>query len=253
MGTSHDTTVPARGDLPGYVLRVSARAKRVRLTVTPAEGLVVVVPPQLADFDPGPVLRDRAAWIAEATAHFSARRTALQADPADLLPHRVFFAMSGEAWRVECTETGSARVAARERDGTIELRGGGDGAARLLALQRWLHRAARERLLPMLADEAARAGLAPGSASVRAQRARWGGCSASGAVTLNRALVFLPRALAVSVVRHELAHLSVPDHSPAFWERFEELEPDARRNHELIARSWDAVPAWAEWRPREGG
>jgi predicted metal-dependent hydrolase len=242
-----DLTVPAVGDLPAYTLRTSRRARHVRLTVTPRDGLVVVVPAGLRGFDPAPVLRDRAAWIAEATAHFAERRSALTAEPAQLLPTEVAFAATSERWRVEQRATGSATVRVRETEGVLALSGATcDAEACLAALRRWLQSAARERLLALLAEQAAANGLLYARASVRGQRARWGSCSARGSITLNRCLLFLPPELARSVALHELAHLAQPNHSRAFWGELERLDPEARRHQRTIARAWDAVPPWAE-------
>jgi len=242
-----DVVMPAAGDLPGYVLRRSWRAKHVRLTVTPRDGLVVVVPAGMSGFDPTHVLRDRAAWIAEATAHFAERRRALTAAPEEMLPAEVAFPATGERWCIERRATASSTVRARLNPGVLTLSGAtADAPACLSALRRWLQPAARERLLPLLAEEASVHGLRYTKATVRGQRARWGSCSASGAITLNRCLLFMPPGLARSVVLHELAHLAQPTHSPAFWRELERLDPNARDHRRAIAGAWDAVPAWAE-------
>lgn len=241
------THVPADGDLPAYTLRRSARAKHVRLTVTPRDGLVVVVPTRMRGFDPAPVLRERAGWIASALAHFAERRAALTAGADAMLPDRVEFGATGESWPVEYRTTSSATVRAYT-DGELLVVSGAvdDGDACVEALRRWLQTAARERLLPMLAEEAARAGLSYRRATVRGQRARWGGCSSGGSITLNRALLFLPPELARGVLLHELAHLKQPNHSPAFWRELVVLDPAAHEHRAAIRRAWERVPPWAE-------
>jgi len=242
-----EVPVPASGDVPAYTLRRSRRAKHVRLTITPRSGLVVVVPAALRGFDPEPVLRDRAEWIADATAHFAARRSALTASPDELLPAEVTFAATGERWRVERRATGSATVRVLEADGMLTISGATREASMCLAaLRRWLQTAARDRLLALLEEQAAVHGLHYAKATVRGQRARWGSCSARGAITLNRCLVFLEPELARSVALHELAHLAQPNHSKAFWSEAERLDPQAQRHRHAIARAWDTVPPWAE-------
>ena len=242
-----EVAVLAAGDLPAYTLRTSGRARHVRLTVTPRQGLVVVVPAGLRGFDPAPVLRDRAEWIADALAHFSERHRALNASPAELLPAEVALPATRECWRVARRPTGSATVRVRESAGELTLTGAtGDAEACLAALRRWLQAAARERLLALLAEQAAAQGLCYTKATVRGQKARWGSCSASGSITLNRCLLFLSPELARSVVLHELAHLAQPNHSQAFWRELDKLDPGARRHRREIARAWDAVPPWAE-------
>ncbi len=242
-----EVPVPASGDLPAYTLRRSRRAKHVRLTVTPRSGLVVVVPAGLRGFDPAPVLRDRAAWIAEATAHFAERRSALTAEPAEMLPAEVAFAATNERWRVERRATRSATARVLEAEGVLTISGStGDPEACLAALRRWLQTAARNRLLPLLAELAAAHQLHYAKATVRGQRARWGSCSGRRSITLNRCLVFLAPELARSVALHELAHLAQPNHSQRFWREVERLDPGAQRHRRAIASAWDKVPPWAE-------
>ena len=241
------SAVPATGDLPAYTLLRSVRATHVRLRVTPHEGLVVVVPSRLVGFDVDALLRERREWIAEATAEFAERRAQLTAPPETLLPAEVAFPATGERWPVVIRPSRAATASARVESGLLVVRGPeGDAAALLRALRRWLQRAATERLLPMLADEAARVGVHPTRAGVRGQRARWGGCSHAGSVTLNRCLLFLEPELVRSVILHELAHLAHPNHSAEFWSAVDELDPDAAAHHEAIRQARDTIPPWAE-------
>ena len=115
--------VPAAGDLPAYSLRRSPRAKNVRLHVTPHEGLVVVVPSALVGFDVDTLLRDRAEWIAEATAEFAERRAQLTAPAETLLPAEVAFPATGERWPVVIRPSGAATASARIEDGSLVVRG----------------------------------------------------------------------------------------------------------------------------------
>ncbi|WP_326585610.1 M48 family metallopeptidase [Streptomyces sp. NBC_00481] len=72
---------------------------------------------------------------------------------------------------------------------------------------------ARMRLL------AARAGVAPGGIVVRDLNERWGACDPDGTITVHWALMQLPPALVDLVLVHELTHLAVPAHGPAFRRR----------------------------------
>ena len=175
------------------------------------------------------------------------RRAALSAGPEALLPSEIEFAATGERWIVEYRDSAESGVRAISGPGVVVLRGQIDDAgACLSALQRWLQARARERLLPLLADESARAGLAYRSAGVRGQRSRWGSCSARGSITLNRTLLFLDPELVRAIVLHELAHLRQPNHSARFWNELERLDPDARRHRAEMRRARDLVPPWAE-------
>jgi predicted metal-dependent hydrolase len=50
------------------------------------------------------------------------------------------------------------------------------------------------------------------------QQGRWGSCTpADGSIRLSRRLLGMPGWVLDYVIIHELAHLIVPDHGPAFW------------------------------------
>jgi predicted metal-dependent hydrolase len=244
---ARDTHVPASGDLPAYTLRLSDRAKHIRLTVTPRDGLVVVVPRALRGFDPSNALRQRRDWIEDAQGHFAERREALAGGADALLPSTISLSATGEHCPVEYRRTSASVVSARTTHGALLVSGATDDAdACIEALKRWLQRAATERLLPLLAQESERIGLAYTRASVRGQRHRWGACSAAGAITLNRCLLFLPPELMRSVLLHELAHIEHPNHSKSFWHLLSTIDTKAAAHRRAIAQAWDAVPPSAE-------
>lgn len=232
--------------LPPFTVRRSARARQARLTVTPRDGAVLVLPEDL-DIDPVTVVRDRRRWLEDALADLAPQRAIWLADPSTLLPDEIEFMLTGERWRVVYRSSDAHTVRAVTRKDYVVVSGAvGDSAECLRALHRWLHARARDRLLPLLWTEAARVGIRPTAASVRGQRARWGGCSLSGHITLNRALLFLGASLVRSVILHELAHLEYPDHSPSFWRLLSEIDPDAEANRVALREARDTVPAWAE-------
>ena len=77
---------------------------------------------------------------------------------------------------------------------------------------------------------------------VRGQRARWGSCSADGTLRFSWRLAMLEPELIDSVVVHELAHLDVMNHSPAFWEVVLRAMPDARERRKLLGEAGRSLP-----------
>jgi predicted metal-dependent hydrolase len=75
------------------------------------------------------------------------------------------------------------------------------------------------------------AGIRIGRVSVRDQRSRWGACSSRGTITLNWRLAQVPPGVRDYIIWHELAHITVPNHSRRFWRLVETLCP-AWREHE---------------------
>lgn len=64
--------------------------------------------------------------------------------------------------------------------------------------------------------------------TVRNQKSRWGSCSRQGTISLNWRLVQAPELVRDYIIRHELAHRRQMNHSPAFWQEVERLDPEYR-------------------------
>lgn len=58
------------------------------------------------------------------------------------------------------------------------------------------------------------------------QSKRWGSCTAAGALRFNWRVVMAPPRLVDYVVAHEVCHVEVPDHSPAFRAALGRVLPD---------------------------
>ena len=63
---------------------------------------------------------------------------------------------------------------------------------------------------------------------IRNQRKRWGSCAADGTLRFNWRVMLLEPALVEYIVVHELAHLTVRNHSADFWELVAEFLPDVQ-------------------------
>ncbi len=232
---------PAAGDLPGYTVRISARARRISLRVS-AQGVEVVLPrgadPALA----ARAVRDGRQWIARQQA-----RLGPQIEAARRLPQLIELAAIGERWPLDYHRSdGPLRL--RETGGTLVLRGDCQPQAVARCLRRWLIGRARQplaaRLDALLAEHGTRHGLGYARLAVRCQRSRWGSYSARGTLSLNAALLLLDPAQLDYVLLHELAHSRHPDHSADFWALLERLCPGARAIDRRINRAARALPGW---------
>ncbi len=244
-------------------MRVSARARRVRLVMTVERGLEVVVP---QDFDHRrlpEVLESRRAWIARTASRMEDRRRRLQIEPPRL-PEKILLAAIDEEWDVEYVPAVPApagsgcracRAAARERPRGLLVVSGGieDPSAGKDALCRWLSRKARTALGPRLDLLARRHGFDYGSVAVRQQRTRWASCSRRKTISLNARLLFLSPEVVDHVLLHELCHTREMNHSPRFWALLEACDPGWRDHRARLRAASSSLPTWLDYEPSAQG
>ncbi|MFC2129310.1 M48 family metallopeptidase [Bacteroidota bacterium] len=70
--------------------------------------------------------------------------------------------------------------------------------------------------------------------TVRRMKSRWGSCTPENNISLNSALVFLSNSLIEYVMLHELVHTRHKNHGKDFWERLEQLMPDAKERRKML-------------------
>ena len=77
---------------------------------------------------------------------------------------------------------------------------------------------------------------------IRNQRRRWGSCAADGTLRFNWRLVMLRPELAEYIVVHELAHLTVRNHSTNFWDLVEGVLPDVQLRRNQLREAGRCLP-----------
>lgn len=233
--------------LPDYTVRISARARRVRLVITPADGLVVVVPKGFPASRVPEVVREHVPWIERTLERTAERRAHLAGISQAPVPETIDLPGIGVRWRIELKRGEAVGVRGTLRDETLTLTGDVDDTEVCrAAMRRAVGRVARERLPLMLGSAEAETGWSATKVSVRRQRSRWGSCTSKHAISLNESLVFLPQHLVRYVMVHELAHTRRLDHSPAFWALVQGHETAWRDHRRELREAWRHVPAWAE-------
>ena len=224
-----------------WTVRISRKARRLSVRVYPGGRVEVVAPPGASA---GAVQRFVGAhrqWIDRRVADLSTAGGVAE----DVRPAVIDLAAIGRRYRVhyQAAPERALRVAAAE--GELVVSGPvHDERAVAAALREWLMQAATPALSRALASTAADGDFRYARMQLRRQRTRWGSCSASGTISLNVCIAFLPPAVLRYLLFHELAHTRHMNHSKRFWALVESHEPDYRRLDRELVNGWRRVPAW---------
>ena len=235
-----------RDETPDYSVRVSARAKRLQLKVTAWGQVEVVVPRHVAISHAAPFVQKYRKWVQRTLARQRALRDA-QPHLETLAPDRLILTALGEEWQVGYVRGSRMRIHAEiEDDGRRLLRiETGDPAVPHVALQCWMQDYARAQLLPWLRKVSEECGLPYARATVRAQKTRWGSCTARGHISLNRHLLFLPQELVRYLFIHELCHTVHLNHSRRYWTLVGRHAPDYAAHEAELRHAARYIPVWA--------
>jgi len=232
--------------LPDYSVRISARARRAHLKVTPFGQIEVVIP---RGFDPGRVpgfVLQHRDWLQRALARVAGVR-GHQPELNDPLPQRVSLLALEERWRVRYQAAARRQARAAEELHRVSLLkvSAANGADSRAALRRWLTGKAKAHLVPWLQRLSDDLDLPVNKITVRGQKTRWGSCSSQKNISINRNLLFLPASLARYLFVHELCHTVYLNHSRSYWSLVGKIEPDYRRLDRELHSASRYVPLWA--------
>lgn len=172
----------------GYEIRESTRARRLGITVHPDGRVVVTKPVQVSVRRAEAFAEKSREWIGAVQEKF--RRKAEKQKKSGMLPLELPRPRKGSKAYKEAV-----------------------ASARALTTERLAH---FNRLY----------GFRYGTISIRNQKTRWGSCSATGNLSFNYKIAFLPPMLADYVIVHELCHTKEHNHSERFWAQVARAIPE---------------------------
>ena len=99
---------------------------------------------------------------------------------------------------------------------------------------RQLKKDARRVFAERAAYYAPKIGVDYGKIFIRAQKTKWGSCSAEGNLSFNYLLMLAPPEVLDSVVVHELCHRKEMNHSPRFYADVLRVYPDYKKHYRWL-------------------
>ena len=224
------------------VQRSRRRKKTVQISVS-GGAVVVSAPWRTPSREIQDIVAGRSGWILDKLAAESQRPPPLRLATGDRLPYlgqELPLAVECADVRKPSARLDGGRLLARIPGGLAE---GERRETAREALEAWYRVQAAElltnsvaRWLPVMGRSEMPRVL------VREQRTRWGSCSADGTLRFSWRLAMLEPELIDSVAVHELAHLDVMNHSPAFWEVVLRAMPDARQRRKRLNEAGRRLP-----------
>ena len=188
-------------------LRRSSRARRITLRVSGIDNRVTLTLPRGVSEDEAMAFaRQKEPWI---RSHLSQDAISQPLGFGDTVPYQ------GATLRIV---EGVGRKVALDGD-CIHVPGARVGS-RLLG---FFKAQARDRAATAADFYAERLGRNYAGLTLRDTRSRWGSCTSAGRLMLSWRLIMAPQDVLNYVVAHEVAHLAEMNHSPAFWQKVDQI------------------------------
>ena len=216
--------------------RVLVQRKAIRnlyLRILPDGQLSVSAPRSVSDQAVADFIRSRRAWI-------EAHRPTPQAPAAYCSGERFF--LWGTAYPLQVIEGNKAGTILSNGKIVMTVPIGSSFQVRQDLLNRWYRQALEAALPHAMARGEAATGLHASRVQIRDMRSRWGSCTPkTGAIRLNLHLAPRPPECLDYVIIHELTHLLVPGHGPAFRQAMDRFCPHWQEYRRLLFH-FDARP-----------
>jgi predicted metal-dependent hydrolase len=209
----------------------------MRVTINPALGVVVTVPPATRRGWAHPevaierFLRERESWLRRHVDGMARERAELAARGGLADGASIRYRGELHRLRIVAAEPGArrssvARIGDLDVDELVVRVAARDARPVAAVLETWFRDRARAAIDLAIATHAAALRVTPAAVTVRDQRSRWGSASRQRRLSFSWRLVLAPPEALETVVIHELAHLRVFGHGPGFWALVASRRPD---------------------------
>ena|SRR3990167_6113495 len=230
---------------PPHKIHHSKRAKRISLRITATQGLEVIVPTRNKIEKGLEFLNQHRVWVEEQAKKM---KWLFQSDGHhdNHLPEKIELKAIDQTIEIiyrpiQSTPCVSCRI---EVNRIIFYGAITDFSVCVPFMMNWLKKQAKKQLKKLIDECAAQYNLPFEKLSIRAQKTRWGSCTASGDIQLNYKLLLLPTELVHYVLVHELCHTKHLNHSKRFWTMVEKFVPNYRDCVRKLKDADQWIPRW---------
>lgn len=230
-----------------YVIRRSARAKKIIIKLCQHRGVVVVYPRYGTKQQAIEFMLSQRDWVMQHASGYSVLSTYANTNEI-ALPHEIELTALDRWYGCErAVTTGHPRLKLDADDINLQWQGCSANLIDYLpALRRWLKQQAQLYLQPLIYELSRSTGLAFSKVGWRFQKTLWGSCNDCGNISLNAKLLFLLPVVAKYVMIHELCHTRYMSHCSKFWDSVAAIDPNYRQHERYLRLSLWQRPSWVD-------
>lgn len=197
-----------------YTLKKSKKAKHIRMQISFASGLEVIIPQRMSLWEAENFIFRKKDWIEK---HISR------------LDRKEGFFYFGK--QIEIIQNPDLTKDFYDgliiSDAKLYCKCSGLNEEQLQQVfEFWLYKKAKKFLPERVKEIAMENGFNYNLVSIRRQKSRWGSCSARKTISLNFRLMMFEKKVIDYVIIHELCHLKEMNHSKKFWNLVQSILPD---------------------------
>ena len=206
-------------NLPKNYILERKRVKHARIRVNENKSVRVIVPDSFSDQEIDALLNQKEKWIAEKLAFFNDRKKSIA-----LHSNQILFL--GEKYSFYHFSDLKRKIIINHEHKTIRS---GLELLNPAILEKWYRKQARKIILERLETYSNKHGFVYNKVFIRAQKSKWGNCSAKKNLSFNWRLIKAPLYVIDYIVVHELVHTEILNHTKQFWMKLKLIFPDYKK------------------------
>jgi predicted metal-dependent hydrolase len=218
-----------RVQLPANVEVIRSNRKSFSLEVKLDGSLLVRAPKRASDVDIQAVLTQKAPWIEGTQAKIKRKFPDYQ--PKKFKPGEKFWYL-GHQYPLKLTDRQRPSLML---DGSFLLAHPAKDRAREVFIA-WYREQTRQITADLIQQYTTAYSFDVNQVRITSARTRWGSCSGKNNLNFTYRLSMAPLPIIDYVVVHELVHLKVRNHSPAFWNALAAIMPDYKEKRDWLKR-----------------
>lgn len=213
-----------------YTIQTHARARSLKIKISPKGEVIIVKPPIVPNFMIKPFVQQHMDWIERNLKKVQSFRTQHK-------EKETIVDIFGKKYQKKIAFSTKEKIGVVIMGENILINPVTDSKASSdKALEQFLKTTAEKYIVPRTHQLGKTMNISFKNITLRQQKTRWGSCSAEGNLNFNWRLVHCPPEVIDYVIIHELAHRREMNHSNRFWNIVQQYDPEHLKHRGWLKR-----------------